>query len=515
MKRIFSQFLLKLTFQRQLGITIALGIFMLALLSSVVGAWQGNQQVRKNLLEQGLHITESFARQSVLALIYASADNAAEAANATLAFPDVVGVEIHDANQHILLRRGNAAPAEFFSRVEPSGGIDDAGAKQVAVLEAESPEAWRFVAPVYSQPSNSPFHEVVVPELLGHVTVVVSKAALMQVTTGIIVANLTTSFSFALLILLLIRFLSGRLTQPLNQLSASMGRAEEGELQVRAELAGPKDIADMAHAFNSMMSVLEERAVEIQQLNAELERRVVERTAQLEAANKELEAFSYSVSHDLRTPLRAIEGFSAMLMEDYADKLDEEGKRLLGVVRGNTTRMGQLIDDILGFSRTGRLELTFAEIDMAGLAHEVAEEIKPAMADGKLQVEIGPIPPAHGDRAMMRQVFVNLLSNAIKFSRTRSPAVIKVGGAVEGDEAVYFVRDNGAGFDMQYADKLFGVFQRLHGVDEFEGTGIGLAIVKRIVTRHGGRVWAEGKVNAGATIYFSIPTSTLAQREPL
>lgn len=245
---------------------------------------------------------------------------------------------------------------------------------------------------------------------------------------------------------------------------------------------------------------------EIKLLNHELERRVTERTAQLESANKELEAFSYSVSHDLRTPLRAIDGFSRILQDDYTDKLGDEGKRLLRIVRDNTQRMGQLIDDILKFSRTGRLEMTFSEIDMERLAREVADELKPA-AGGELNVEIEPIPPAMGDRAMMRQVFVNLLSNAIKFSRARRPAIIKVGSYIKGDETVYFVRDNGAGFDMQYASKLFGVFQRLHAESEFEGTGIGLAIIKQIVNRHGGRVWAEGKVNEGATIYFALPPS--------
>ncbi|MDD5332850.1 MAG: PAS domain S-box protein [Rhodoferax sp.] len=240
-------------------------------------------------------------------------------------------------------------------------------------------------------------------------------------------------------------------------------------------------------------------------LKDDLEHRVRLRTAELEAANKELEAFSYSVSHDLRTPLRAIDGFSRILLDDYTDKLDDEGKRLLKVVRDNTSRMGQLIDDILKFSRAGRLEISYAEIDMARLAREVFEELRPDVTPDKLQLEIGPIRPATGDPAMMRQVWANLLSNAIKFSRPKEAARIRVGSFVEGDETVYFVEDNGVGFDMRYADKLFGVFQRLHGVDEFEGTGIGLAIVKRIATRHGGRVWAEGKVDQGATIYFALP----------
>jgi len=193
------------------------------------------------------------------------------------------------------------------------------------------------------------------------------------------------------------------------------------------------------------------------------------------------------------------------VLKRYTDKLDDEGKRYLNLVRDNTQKLGQLIDDILAFSRAGRLGMSLSEVNMEGLAREVYEELKPVDAGRDLSVEIKPLPPCHGDHAILRQVWVNLLNNAIKFTRHKPAALIQVGSYAEGKENVYFVKDNGAGFDMQYADKLFGVFQRLHGVEEFEGTGVGLAIVKRIVSRHGGRVWAEGKVDEGATFYFALP----------
>jgi PAS domain S-box-containing protein len=236
----------------------------------------------------------------------------------------------------------------------------------------------------------------------------------------------------------------------------------------------------------------------VEQHAAELEERVAERTA-------ELEAFSYSVSHDLRTPLLTIDGFSRMLLDDHADQLDAEGQRLLRTICSNSQNMGRLIDDLLAFSRLGRQEMRPAEISMSELAGAVCAELQVTAPERKLQFNLQPLPPAHGDQSMIRQVLVNLLSNSIKFTSPKEVAIIDVGAEVEEAYNVYYVKDNGVGFEMKYADKLFGVFQRLHSDDEFAGTGVGLAFVQRILHRHGGRVWAEGKVGAGATVYFTLP----------
>ena len=235
----------------------------------------------------------------------------------------------------------------------------------------------------------------------------------------------------------------------------------------------------------------------------ELEARVRERTAELQAAYRELESFSYSVSHDLRAPLRAIDGYSAILAEDHGAGLDAEGRRLLGVVRDAAARMGRLIDDLLAFSRLGRQRLTAGPVDMQALAREVAAELGaqyPAAG-----IELGALPAALGDPALLRQVWVNLLGNALKYSAKSAAPRVVVGGAARNGEVEYVVSDNGAGFDMRYVDKLFTVFQRLHRESEFAGTGVGLAIVQRIVARHGGRVWAESRPGEGARFGFALP----------
>jgi signal transduction histidine kinase len=230
-----------------------------------------------------------------------------------------------------------------------------------------------------------------------------------------------------------------------------------------------------------------------------------DRTVALEQANAELEAFAYSVSHDLRAPLRAIDGFSHILIEKYGPALDDGGRHRLDQVRANAARMARLIDDMLKFAHTSRREMTATTVDMGHLAGEIVDELRPTCAACGTRFEVGPLPAVQGDREMLRQVLVNLISNAVKFTNSKPEAVIEVGGAATADGAAFYVRDNGVGFDMAYVGKLFGVFERLHPQGEYEGTGIGLAIVKRVIARHGGRVWAEGSEGRGAVFHFFLP----------
>jgi len=299
------------------------------------------------------------------------------------------------------------------------------------------------------------------------------------------------------------------IVRPVRKLRGVTERLAAGNLTVRS---GPDyqvgELGLLAHAFDQMADALQGREAELKRAAAELKQRIGDldqRTSQLEAANKELSDFSYSVAHDLRAPLRSMGGFARVLLEDYPDKLDQDGQRYLKIIHQDARKMGQLIDDLLALARLGRKEMSLVRIDMAELAKAVFEELKAHYSERKLQIDLQPLPAALADRVMMRQALANLLENAVKFTKDRDPALIEVSGWSEPLENVYCVKDNGVGFDMRYVGKLFEVFQRLHSEEEFAGTGVGLAIVKRIIDRHGGRVWAEGKVNEGAAFCFAIP----------
>ena len=257
------------------------------------------------------------------------------------------------------------------------------------------------------------------------------------------------------------------------------------------------------------------RALEVRELrieNEKLHSHIKARSEELEAANKELEAFSYSVSHDLRAPLRAVSAFSQMLVRDHAEQLPDEARELAERIHVNAARMGELIEDLLLFSRLTRQPLNKRLVNMEQMVREVLEEVAKERQGGPVEVKMGKLPEAWGDASLLRQVWMNLLSNAFKFTRYKPKPCVEIGWKNEGAFQQYFVKDNGAGFNQNYADKLFGVFQRLHRADEFEGTGIGLSIVQRIVQRQGGKVWAEGEEEKGAAFYFTLPQPRTAER---
>ena len=284
-----------------------------------------------------------------------------------------------------------------------------------------------------------------------------------------------------------------------NQLGIALARARLNE---RLEQLVEERTAKLAKEVAERTKAEEE----VRALNEGLETKVAERTAELQSINRELESFSYSVSHDLRAPLRHIDGYVAMLIEDTEGKLSAEAQRYLKVIVEAGRHMGELIDDVLAFSRMGRAEMREVRVELHALAREAIRDLEMGTRGRNIGWTIPLLPAVTGDRAMLKQALANLLDNAVKYTRPRDPAQIEMGCAGEEDgRVILFVRDNGVGFDMQYADKLFGVFQRLHRADEFEGTGIGLANVRRIITRHGGRVWAEGKPDEGATFYFALP----------
>lgn len=276
---------------------------------------------------------------------------------------------------------------------------------------------------------------------------------------------------------------------------------------VRAMQGGALDYILKPFRLNVILPVIA-RALDVQRLrreNAALHIREKQRSAELAAAYHDLESFSYSISHDLRAPLRSMDGFAAILESDFAEPPGDEGRRILSIIRAGSQKMDELIVSLLEFSRAGRSALQFDRVDMTLLADATANEVRKLYLGPEAQIDIAELPPVQADPVVIRQVWCNLIGNALKYSAKRATPKISVSGRIDNGEAIYQVEDNGAGFDMRYADKLFGVFQRLHRSDDFSGTGVGLAIVHRIITRHGGRIWAQGSPDAGACFQFALP----------
>jgi signal transduction histidine kinase len=378
-------------------------------------------------------------------------------------------------------------------------GVD----RPLAVYARESALGSAVRAPAGDAPASAVFEGD--REAVGHIVVRANLSELrarQRRYAGIVLAVLAASF---LLAVGLSRTVERTISGPLVDLAAVATEVStRKDYSVRAAGQGKDEVGMLVTTFNQMLDQIQAQNRELEVSRADLERRVDARTRDLAAANKELEAFSYSVSHDLRAPLRAIDGFSKVLLSSHAKSLDDRGRHYLDRVRAATQRMSELIDDLLGLARVGRQELVRREVDVSALAARVAAELARRDTERAVRVEIAPGLCAHADPQLLAIVLENLMGNAWKFTGKAAEARIEVGQDGNGGGRAFHVRDNGAGFDMAYADKLFGAFQRLHLDTDFEGTGIGLVTVQRIVTRHGGQIWAEGAVGKGATFYFTL-----------
>ena len=506
----FSTLLRDTTFSRQLSIVVAVAVFSLAFASSLATSWQGSRQIRDNLLEQGRQVAENLARQSKLALVYDAAENAQEAVNTTLSFPDVIALEIRHIDGSLLLGRdgqGTYAPPRAEKSLLPL---------QRAHLESESDDSWRFVAPVQAGgAADSPF-EVTEQraEALGYVRIVQSKATLERMRAEVFAVNFAVSFLFAFIFLLILRRLTARLSRPLDRLSAAMARAEAGAAEVRAEPAGPRDIQDMALAFNKMMAVLEERERELRGARDD-----ALKFAKLKAD------FAATVSHEIRTPLNGVVGTLDILM---ATELPPKQRQFVEIAWDSSQYLLDLINNILDFSKleAGKVELERAEFGVGHLVEDVLELVSAqAMQKGlALEYLVDPeVPPRlKGDPRRLRQVLLNLLGNAVKFTE-RGAVEVRVSVDAEGtrrsrrasgDELAlrFEVLDSGIGIGASALESIFDSFTQADTstTRRFGGSGLGLAICKQLVGLMGGEIGVESTPGQGSRFWFQVPLARAA-----
>lgn len=391
-----------------------------------------------------------------------------------------------------------ANPAGHFFRTDTSKGR-----AVMRVILADRASAQSCVTCHNAHP-QSPKHDFRLNDLMGGLEIEMPMDQYLKESQQDLLMTVGGGTGLCLLVVGIVAFGARQtVTRPLATLASRM-REISGTREApppETAVAPPSDeVTQLTATFEQMQAVIAAQQTQLEDANVRLEAQVIE----LKTVNEELEAFSYSVSHDLRAPLRAMDGLSKILFEEFAPQMSKEVQRYLQMVRDNAQQMDQLVNDLLHFSRLGRQPLTRQAVAPADLVRQVLRDLRSEQEGRKVEITIEDLPVCQADQSMLKQVFVNLLSNALKFTRHREVGVITIGCRTEGSKNIYFVKDNGVGFETRYANKLFGVFQRLHRAEDYEGTGVGLAIVQRIIHRHGGQVWAEAEVNNGATFYFTL-----------